>query len=163
MKLYHGTNKDIETIDLSMGSQYKDFGQGFYLTPDVATAERMAKKRARLFGGKPLMIEYDFDESCLASNVLHVLKFPEKATVEWAQFVDRNRDRSKERLSSKYDIVCGPIADDGVAYMLGRYHEGTTTLEELATGLQDKFLDQQYYFATERALHYLKKVNVVLI
>lgn len=29
MKLYHGTNTDIEAIDLSRGLQYKDFGKGF--------------------------------------------------------------------------------------------------------------------------------------
>ena len=111
MKLYHGTNQDIESIDLSMGSQYKDFGRGFYLTPDIATAERMAKKRSRLFGGNALLIEYSFDESHLDSGALKVLKFPEKATVEWAHFVDRNRDRSKEPVSHDYDVICGPIAD----------------------------------------------------
>jgi len=45
MKLYHGTNADIETIDLSQGLRHKDFGQGFYATPDKTTAIRMAKKR----------------------------------------------------------------------------------------------------------------------
>ncbi len=34
MKLYHGSNEDIETIDLERGLKYKDFGKGFYLTPD---------------------------------------------------------------------------------------------------------------------------------
>ena len=43
---------------------------------------------------------------------------------------------------------------------LGRFHEGTMTLEELAASLQDKHLDQQYYFGTERALQSLTKVNV---
>ncbi|MCR5424890.1 MAG: DUF3990 domain-containing protein [Bacteroidales bacterium] len=33
MKLYHGTNADIEAIDLSRGLRYKDFGRGFYATP----------------------------------------------------------------------------------------------------------------------------------
>jgi len=32
MRLYHGSNTDIDTIDLDQGSQYKDFGKGFYLT-----------------------------------------------------------------------------------------------------------------------------------
>ena len=45
MKLYHGTNADIETIDLSQGLRHKDFGQGFYATPDKTTAIRMAKKK----------------------------------------------------------------------------------------------------------------------
>ena len=160
MRLYHGTNQDITTIDLTKGLAYKDFGQGFYLTPDLATAERMARKRARLFGGEAVLIEYEFDESVLSSDVLNVLQYPEKANVEWARFVDRNRDRRKEPLIHEYDIISGPIADDGVAYLLGRFHEGTMTLEELAEGLQDKHLDQQYYFGTERALQSLTKVNV---
>ena len=45
MILYHGTNEYFEYIDLSKGNKFKDFGQGFYLTPDLSTAMRMAKKR----------------------------------------------------------------------------------------------------------------------
>ena len=45
MILYHGTNEDIETINLNRGLQHKDFGKGFYLTPDRATAIRMAQKK----------------------------------------------------------------------------------------------------------------------
>ena len=56
MILYHGTNQDIDSIDLATGSRFKDFGQGFYLTPDKETAERMAKKKASLFGGVPTVI-----------------------------------------------------------------------------------------------------------
>lgn len=32
MILYHGTNINIQSIDLSQCMPYKDFGQGFYLT-----------------------------------------------------------------------------------------------------------------------------------
>ena len=35
-----------------------------------------------------------------------------------------------------YDVVVGPIADDGVAFLLGRYEEGTITLAELARQLE---------------------------
>jgi hypothetical protein len=52
MKLYHGTNTDIEVIDFSRGLRHKDFGKGFYATPDRTTAVRMAQKRARLLEGK---------------------------------------------------------------------------------------------------------------
>lgn len=34
MKLYHGSNVSIETIDLKRGRKGKDFGQGFYLSAD---------------------------------------------------------------------------------------------------------------------------------
>lgn len=48
MILYHGTNQDIESIDLTKGLRHKDFGMGFYVTPDKTTAIRMAEKKARL-------------------------------------------------------------------------------------------------------------------
>ena len=82
MKLYHGTNTDIEVIDLSRGLRHKDFGKGVYATPDRTTAVRMAQKRARLFGGEAALL------------------------------------------------------------------------------LQDKYLDQQYYFGTNKALCFLHKINV---
>ncbi len=82
MKLYHGTNTDIEVIDLSRGLRHKDFGKRFYATPDRTTAVRMVQKRARLLGGKATLL------------------------------------------------------------------------------LQDKYLDQQYYFGTDKALHFLHKKNV---
>lgn len=69
MTLYHGTNADIESIDLIKGLRYKDFGKGFYLTPDKTTAIRMAQKKARLFGGKPTLIFYELDESALHSDL----------------------------------------------------------------------------------------------
>jgi hypothetical protein len=87
MKLYHGTNADIETIDLTKGLRYKDFGKGFYLTPNRETACRMAQKRARLFGGTATLITYELDDSALQSD-LKVKVFPEKASVEWLLFVD---------------------------------------------------------------------------
>ena len=31
MILYHGTNEDIEAVDLNRGLRHKDFGKGFYL------------------------------------------------------------------------------------------------------------------------------------
>ena len=38
MKLYHGTNADFDSISLTIGLKYKDFGWGFYATPDRNTA-----------------------------------------------------------------------------------------------------------------------------
>lgn len=159
MTLYHGSNQDIAEVDLLKGMSYKDFGRGFYLTPDYDTACRMAKKKARLLMGVPTVIEYELDETVLEDGSLAVLRFPEKATVEWAHFVDGNRDRNHSVEPHCYDVVCGPIADDGVAYSLGRYHEGTMTIEELAATLQDKFLDQQVMIGSQRALSYLKKIK----
>ena len=162
MILYHGTNADIESIDLTKGLRFKDFGKGFYLTPNRETACRMAQKRALLFGGTATLITYELDDSALQSD-LKVRVFPEKASVEWLLFVDANRDRKSQQPVHDYDIVVGPIADDGVVLQLTNYREGIYSPEEAARLLQDRYLDQQYYFGTERALNYLHKINVETI
>ncbi len=162
MTLYHGTNTDIDKIDLSLGLQYKDFGKGFYLTPDKTTAGRMAKKKARLFGGTATVITYELDSS-FTNSELTIKSFPEKATPEWFLFIDANRDREKSHTIPSYDIVIGPIADDGVVLQLTNYREGIYTPEQAAKLLQDKFLDQQYCFKTERALAYLRKISVEIL
>ena len=159
MTLYHGTNADFERISLAVGLRYKDFGRGFYATPDRQTAIRMAQKRARLFGGVPTLITFELDEAALTSD-LKVKVFPEKACVEWLLFVDANRDRKNTEPIHDYDIVIGPIANDGVVLQLTNYREGIYSPEEAARLLQDRYLDQQYYFGTERALRFLRKTNV---
>lgn len=161
MKLYHGTNQDIVSIDLEMGLRYKDFGKGFYLTPEKDTAIRMAQKKARLFGGSATLITYEWDENSL--NLLKVKVFPAKASVDWFLFVDANRDREKDQPVHDYDIVIGPIADDGVVLQLTNYREGVYSPEEAARLLQDKYLDQQYFFGTDAALQFLHKIKVEVL
>lgn len=162
MILYHGTNEDIEAIDLNRGLRHKDFGKGFYLTPDRNTAIRMAQKKARLFGGTATLITYELDDAAMQSD-LKVKIFPEQACVEWLIFIDANRDRKNIAPIHNYDIVVGPIADDGVVLQLTNFREGIYTPEQAAAQLQDKYLDQQYYFGTEQALRFLHKTNVEFV
>jgi hypothetical protein len=156
MKLYHGTNVDFDVIDLTKSNKYKDFGQGFYLTDIRSQAEELAAKKSRLFGGYPVIQEYEFDESLLSGAELKVLKF-DKPSTEWAEFIFKNRNRDNN-FTHDYDIVIGPIANDGVAYLLGRYEEGTLTIEELSDKLDYKKLNSQYFFGTNKSLKYLKRL-----
>ena len=160
MILYHGTNQDIDSIDLAVGSRFKDFGQGFYLTPDKGTAERMAKKKASLFGGVSTVISYEFDRESALTSKISIKEFPEKATAEWIRFIADNRDRKHYHPVHKFDVVIGPIADDGVVLQLTNYQNQILTPEEAAERLQDRFLDQQYYFGTPDSLLLLKKIQV---
>jgi len=156
MRLYHGTNVDFDVIDLTMSNKYKDFGQGFYLTDIRLQAEELAAKKSRLFGGYPVIQEYEFDESLLSGTDLKVLKF-DKPSTEWAEFIFKNRNRDNN-FTHDFDIVIGPIANDGVAYLLGRYEEGTLTIEELSDKLDFKKLNSQYFFGTNESLKYLKRL-----
>lgn len=155
MILYHGTNMDFDEIDLSKSSPYKDFGRGFYLTDIYEQAQAMAEKRFNLFGGKAVVQKYEFNYDEALKN-LNVLTF-NAPTEAWAEFIFKNRSRSNI-FHHDYDIVFGPIADDGVAYLLGRYEEGSIDLKELAGELEFRKLNNQYFFANKKALGYLKRI-----
>lgn len=156
--LYHGSNVSIKQIDLSMSKPDKDFGQGFYLTDIKEQAFDMAKRRYRILGeGEPIVTAFSFDETLLEKNLLNVKRF-ESPTNEWAEFILKNRHASRNNFHHGYDIVIGPIADDGVAFQLGRYERGLITLETLADELKFRKLNRQYYFGTKRAIQYLRRL-----
>ena len=48
MRLYHGSSVYIDTIDVSLSKVGKDFGCGFYLSPDREQAEKMAAKNGQI-------------------------------------------------------------------------------------------------------------------
>ena len=156
MILYHGTNVDFEIINLVKSHKYKDFGQGFYLTDIRSQAEQLAAKKAKLFGGYPIIQEYEFNEESLQNGELKVLKF-DNPCKEQAEFIFKNRNRDLN-FSHDYDVVIGPIANDGVAYLLGRYEEGTLTIDDLSRELTYKELNSQFFFGTEKSLNYLKRL-----
>ena len=158
MRLFHGTNVDFAEIDLTKSNRFKDFGQGFYLTDIRQQAEELSQKRATRDGGIPVVQEYEFDEALLAGSQLKVLRFDEP-TAEWADFIYKNRSRHKPIFRHDYDIVIGPIADDGVAYLLDRYEEGSYTIEELARELKYKRLNRQYFFGTSYSVSLLKRIK----
>lgn len=156
MILYHGTNMDFDVIDISKSSPYKDFGRGFYLTDIRQQAEEMAEKKTSLFKGSLVVQAYEFDENWLSSTELNVLMF-KSATRDWAEFIFKNRSRNVD-FHHDFDIVYGPIANDGVAYLLGRFEEGTLTIAELAKELKYRKLNNQYFFGTEKAIKLLKRL-----
>ena len=156
MILYHGSNTEIHAIDLNQSMRGKDFGQGFYLSADQRQAEEMATFKTLQFGGNPIVNAFEFDETLLSNSSLNTKIFDDYS-VEWAEFIFKNRNRQLHFLHD-YDIVIGPIANDGVAYLLGRYEEGTLSIYELSKELIYKKLNRQYYFGTEKSIKYLKRL-----
>lgn len=157
LELYHGSNLTIEHIDLALCKPYKDFGKGFYLTDILQQALDMADRRVRVAGtGSPAVTKYLFDEKLLDNGSLRVLSF-DKPSKEWAKFILANRDR-KTQFVHDYDVVVGPIADDGVAFQLQKYKDGGITLDELVDELTYKHLNRQYFFGTEKAISLLQRV-----
>ena len=159
IKLYHGSNTKIEVPDLVHSKPFKDFGRGFYLSADKQQAWDMAfQKVSQTKEGKAEVIEFLFDEAVMSSGELKVLCYPDYCE-EWALFVLANRNRNHEQPIYDYDIVYGPIANDGVTFQLRRYEGGVISLPRLVEELKyAKGITFQYFFGTERALQLLKRL-----
>lgn len=157
IKLYHGSNMKVSTPDLLHSKPYKDFGKGFYLSADKQQAWDMAYQKVKQTQtGKAVVNEFLFDESFLKNGEFRVLTFVDYCE-EWALFVLKNRDIEEHQPIHDYDIVYGPIADDGVTYQLRRYQGGVISLSRLIEELKyAKGITFQYYFGSERALQKLK-------
>lgn len=155
MRLYHGSNTKIEQINLAKCKPYKDFGQGFYLTEIKEQAEQMARRTATIYGGDPIVTEFEFDESALED--LSVKRF-ENPSEEWALFVMANRSRENTHPIHSFDIVVGPVADDTIATLFRNFDDGIIDLQMLVNGLRYKKISSQYFFHTESAIHYLRSL-----
>ena len=155
MILYHGSNTKIEKIDLSKCRPYKDFGKGFYLTEIREQAEKMASRTAHIYEGEPIVTEFEFDESALTKLSVKQFDGPNE---EWALFVLANRSKEHEQPTHSYDIVIGPVADDDIAQLFRNFNDGYINLTMLVEGLKYKKVSSQYFFHTEAAIKYLRRL-----
>ena len=118
MILFHGTNAEIEQIDLNRSRIGKDFGLGFYLTPDRQVAQRQAERKLEQYGvGRAQVYAYRVEDKAMLS--LKMLRF-DRYSLEWARFVLNNRKNRTRTQIHDYDVVIGPIADDVVGYQIRR-------------------------------------------
>lgn len=169
MTLYHGTNIDIQSIDLALCRPYKDFGRGFYTTEIFEQAQKMARRVARIYGGTPIVNVYEIADDFIESSGLNMMDFDRTPSEKWAVFVMNNRNkfftdfRSQDcNLDCKYDVVSGPIADDDMAVLFRQYQNNLISLEALINGMTFHEITNQCSFHTERAIKLLKKVGVLL-
>ena len=156
MKLYHGSNVEIEYVDLSRGRRGKDFGKGFYANPDYMQAVEFCSNVIRREGsGIPTVTSFEFDESAL--DMLNIKRF-DGYTKEWAEFILMNRNNISDKPAHDFDIVIGPIADDGVGTQIRRLSRGFITFDAFLEEIKYSKVSIQYFFGTEKALKYLKKI-----
>ena len=158
MILYHGSNVNIERIDLKKSHPNKDFGQGFYLSADYQQAWRMGEFRALIEGGEPIMNTYEFDESVMTSKELKVLTFSDYSQ-DWADFIFFFFLNKTTQPAHNFDIVYGPIANDRVGLQMSKYEAGDISLSQLLENIKYmKGITFQYFFGTELAIEKLKKI-----
>lgn len=159
MILYHGTNLCIDKIDLSVCRPNKDFGKGFYLTTLEDQAQKMAKRVSAIYGGRPIVNVYQFDEINLQNPLLNI-RFFDKPSIEWALFVTNNRNRilsGEHNVDLRYDIVVGPVADDDLSLLFRQFTGGLIDEAALKKGMEFRKLTDQYSFHTKKAIEFLTK------
>ena len=125
MKLYHTGYQEIRIPDLTVGRKNADFGQGFYLTPDRAFAERWAQESRNAL---PRVNHYSF-----FLEGLRVQHFTRDS--DWFGYIRANRADHPDRLADR-DVIIGPIANDTLYDTLGIMTSGLLTDEQSLTLLR---------------------------
>lgn len=165
MRLYHGTNVLFDAPDLSKCHPFKDFGRGFYLTPDRTVAKRMAERTAERspWKGSPRYVLL-FDYAQERQPELATRVFPTPIDEMFARFVMANRLRRANsrdhNRDARYDLVIGPIADDKMGVLFKRFEAGLVSVETLVSELKYKRISLQYSFHTAKGLSLLKFMGV---
>ena len=153
--LFHGSNIIVDKIDLDKSKPYKDFGKGFYLSDNESQAIEMADFKSSLLGGESVVSKFEFDDTILNSSTLRIKIFKEYSQ-EWADFVYANREGLEVE---HYDIVFGPIANDKVGLQIRKLKDGSIDKTEFLNRLKYmKGITFQYYFGTDEAIKYLRKL-----
>lgn len=158
MKLYHGSNIVIETIDLSLSKPNKDFGKAFYLSDVRVQAEEMATLKADFLGGEPIVSTFEFDETQLTDGTLRFKRFDDYSE-EWAHFIFDHRNEPKGLTLHDHDVVFGPIANDRVGAQINNFRSGYISFETFLERIKYmKGITFQYAFCTPLSISKLQKV-----
>jgi hypothetical protein len=165
MILFHGSNVEIDKINLSLCKPYKYFGKGFYTTEIEKQAFNMAKRTVKQFGGKPYITKFSVNDIEFENNDISKKIFI-TPTNGWALFVINNRNKKFNDYSNqncntdnKYDIVIGPVANDDIRLLFDLFEDDILNIEELTKRLEFKKLTNQISFHTEKAVKLLKKLE----
>ena len=142
MTVYHGGYTPVETPEIRIGRNTKDFGVGFYCT----IIKEQAQRWARRYDTKIVSI-YDVR----LNQDLNIKEFREM-TDEWLDFIISCRSGKVH----DYDIVIGAMADDQIYNYISDYMDGTITREQFWVLAKFKYPTHQITFCTKEALKCLE-------
>lgn len=129
MIVFHGSNMEIRSPNVSFSKNYLDFGKGFYVTSYQIQAERWALRKASRYNGEPTVNIYSLADELSKFKVLNFDNENEK----WLDFVCACR--KGEDINNAYDIIIGNVANDDVFKTIDMYSRGLwdkqRTIEEL--------------------------------
>ena len=118
MIIFHGSSEIVKQPDILHSYRALDFGKGFYVTSVREQAERWARRKADLVGGKAIVNQYQMSDE---RTGLRVKTFSDDLT-EWIDFVCDCRDG--KTVYQQYDLIIGKVANDKVFRVVDMYHSG---------------------------------------
>jgi len=118
MIVYHGSSEVVRQPDILHSYRALDFGKGFYVTTVREQAERWARRKASMVGGRAIVNQYQMDDDM---TELQVKRFPDDLS-DWIEFVCDCRDGKLGY--QDYDLIIGKVANDKVFRVVDMYHSG---------------------------------------
>ncbi len=118
MIVYHGSSEVVRQPDILHSFRALDFGKGFYVTTVREQAERWARRKVVLVGGRAIVNQYQMDDDM---TELQVKRFSDDLS-DWIEFVCDCRDGKLGY--QDYDLIIGKVANDKVFRVVDMYHSG---------------------------------------
>ena len=153
MILYHGSNHDFISVDLSKSKDKRDFGKGFYTTTIKEQAQQWGFNMFHRFGSDGIFLfEFEFFPSGGLKN-----KTFSGITDEWFDFILTNRTLGG--IQHNFDYIQGPVANDKTFLTITGFIDGVISREEAIQRLRYFKSNDQISLHTENAVFSLKLIN----
>ena len=149
MMLFHGSNHDFNSVDLSKSKDRRDFGKGFYTTTIKEQAQQWGFNMFNRFGGDGIFL-YEFE--FLPSKDL-VSKVFTEISDDWFDFILTNRTLGG--VHHNFDFIQGPVANDKTFLTITGFIDGLFSREEAMRRLRHSKYNDQLSLHTERAVSLL--------
>ena len=146
MIVFHGSSEVVRQPDVLHSYRALDFGKGLYVTTVREQAERWARRKAALVGGRAIVNQYQMREDFKG---LRVKSFPDDLA-EWIEFVCDCRDGALAY--QDYDLIIGKVANDKVFRVVDMYHSGIWDKKRALLEIRAYPNYDQFAFITQRAI-----------
>ena len=153
MIVYHGSSEIVRQPDILHSYHALDFGKGFYVTTVREQAERWARRKAALTGGRAIVNQYQMDDD---TRGLRVKRFHDDLE-EWIEFVCDCRD--EKPVYQDYDLIIGKVANDKVFRVVDMYHSGIWDKKRALMEIRAYPNYDQLAFITQRAVDRLLRFD----
>lgn len=170
--IYHGSEKIINSPDITLGKRHNDYGQGFYCTEDFELAKEWACKNDQ--DGFVNIYELDLED-------LKVLNLNSNGytILNWIAILLKNRLFSLDTPVSRnareyiiehfginveeYDVVVGYRADDSYFSFAEAFVSNSLSLSSLSKALRLGKLGEQVALVSEKAFAHLRYIESVTV